>query len=510
MSAKEALDLKAGNADLSGGTTQADKIAIAADSFSTAGASLVALGSDTLDVTVAGAMDNRGGVIAGNGAVNLKVQSLDNHAGKISAAGSGPSTVQVAQQLDNTDGSIAAAGDTTVMAGDLTNWGGSVVASGQSALTVDVAGTLDNRGKGTLAAGDVTVSANALDNREGGIQHAGGGSLLLTANVLLGAGGTIATNGGLNLSGETTDLHDATTLARRINIDTGSLTTAGGSLTATGTDLLVVRARDRVDNTGGTIATNGGLDLQARSLDNQAGTMSAAGSAATRVAVTDDFDNTMGTLATAGDTKVTAAELHNQRGSILVAGRLRVTVDGLLDNRAKGTLAAGGRERQRVGARQPRWCHPACRRRQCTIVAADLQGAGGSIGSNGALDISGNTTDLSDGSTFGERIRIDTGRLLNAGKLIATGADLLLVRARDSLDNTGGTIAGNGALDMHTASLGNRDGKISAAGSADTRVEVDGKLDNDGGELVAGGSTHITAGDLSNRAAPSSQQTTRR
>ncbi|MBN0168607.1 hypothetical protein JTL50_33285, partial [Pseudomonas aeruginosa] len=83
--------------------------------------------------------------------------------------------------------------------------------------------------------------------------------------------------------------------------------------------------------------------------------------------------------------------------------------------------------------------------------------------------------------------------------LIATGADLLLVRARDSLDNTGGTIAGNGALDMHTASLGNRDGKISAAGSADTRVEVDGKLDNDGGELVAGVSTHITAGDLSNR-----------
>ncbi|HHE7611682.1 two-partner secretion domain-containing protein [Pseudomonas aeruginosa] len=502
---KGALDLKAGNADLSGGTTQADKIAIAADSLSTAGASLVALGSDTLDVTVAGAMDNRGGVIAGNGAVNLKVQSLDNHAGKISAAGSGPSTVQVAQQLDNTDGSIAAAGDTTVMAGDLTNRGGSVVASGQSALTVDVAGTLDNRGKGTLAAGgDMTVSANTLDNREGSIQHAGDGSLLLTANALLGAGGTIATNGGLNLSGETTDLHDATTLARRINIDTGSLTTAGGSLTATGTDLLTVRARDHVDNTGGTIATNGGLDLQARSLDNQAGTMSAAGSAATRVAVTDDFDNTDGTLATAGDTKVTAAELHNQRGSIVVAGQaaLEVTVDGLLDNRAKGTLAAGGDLNvsasvldNRDGAIQHAGDGSA------TIVAADLQGAGGSIGSNGALDISGNTTDLSDGSTFGERIRIDTGRLLNAGgKLIATGADLLLVRARDSLDNTGGTIAGNGALDIQTGSLTNRDGSVQAAGDAATRVDVARTLDNTGGTLAAAGATTVKAGELVNQA----------
>ncbi|MBN0113051.1 hypothetical protein JTL59_35555, partial [Pseudomonas aeruginosa] len=106
-----------------------------------------------------------------------------------------------------------------------------------------------------------------------------------------------------------------------------------------------------------------------------------------------------GTLAAGGDLNVSASVLDNRDGAIQHAG------DG-----------------------------------SATIVAADLQGAGGSIGSNGALDISGNTTDLSDGSTFGERIRIDTGRLLNAGgKLIATGADLLLVRASDSLDNTGGT-----------------------------------------------------------------------
>ncbi|WP_115314689.1 hypothetical protein [Edwardsiella hoshinae] len=52
-------------------------------------------------------------------------------------------------------------------------------------------------------------------------------------------------------------------------------------------------------------------------------------------------------------------------------------------------------------------------------------------------------------------IRIDTGRLLNAGgTLIATGADLLVVSASDGVDNRGGTLAGNGALDLQSGFAG--------------------------------------------------------
>ncbi|KGG92546.1 hypothetical protein P245_11405, partial [Comamonas thiooxydans] len=501
---KGALDLKAGRADLSGGATQADKISIAADSLSTANGSLVALGNDTLDVTVAGAMDNSGGAIASNGAVKLAAQVLDNRDGKISSADTDPSQIQVAQRLDNTDGSIVTAGNLKVKAGTLVNQGGSVTASGQATLTVAVDGTLDNSRKGTLAAGgDMAVSADTLDNRDGNIQHAGDGSLLLTANTLQGTGGSIATNGGLDLTGEHTDLRDATTVAKRLGIDTGTLTTAGGKLTATGADLLVVRARDRVDNTGGSIAGNGSLDMQARVLGNAAGTISAAGSAPSRVAVTGAFDNTGGTLVAAGDTSVAAGTLRNQGGSVVAAGdaALKVAVDSLLDNSGKGTLAAGGN--LAVGAAVLDNRGGAVRhsgKGTADIVAVELQGAGGSIASNGALAIGGDTTDLSGSSTFGEHIRIETGRLLNSGgKLIATGTDLLRVRARDGVVNTGGTIAGNGALDLHTASLGNQGGKISAAGSADTRVEVDAAFDNRGGELVASGSMHVKAGDLSNQ-----------
>lgn len=149
----------------------------------------------------------------------------------------------------------------------------------------------------------------------------------------------------------------------------------------------------------------------------------------------------------------------------------KVAVDSLLETAARARLRCGwqpGRRRSNPG--QPRRCRPAPGKGTADIAAHELQGAGGSIASNGALAIVGDTTDLGGRSTFGEHIRIETGRLLNSGgRLIASGTDLLRVRARDGVVNTGGTIAGNGALDLHTASLGNQDGKISAEGSADTR-----------------------------------------
>ncbi|MBN0903488.1 hypothetical protein JTL94_37720, partial [Pseudomonas aeruginosa] len=123
-------------------------------------------------------------------------------------------------------------------------------AAGQSALTVSVAGTLDNSAKGTLAAdSDLTVSASVLDNRDGAIQHAGDGSATLIAGDLQGAGGTIASNGALDISGNTTDLSQGNTFGERIRIHTGRLLNAGGKLIATGADLLLVRAGDSVLNT---------------------------------------------------------------------------------------------------------------------------------------------------------------------------------------------------------------------------------------------------------------------
>ncbi|MBN0063729.1 hypothetical protein JTL66_36565, partial [Pseudomonas aeruginosa] len=92
--------------------------------------------------------------------------------------------------------------------------GGTVLAADHAALTVDVANRLDNSAKGTLAAGgDLTVSTSVLDNRAGAIQHAGEGIAKIAAGDLQGAGGTIASNGTLALSGNTTDVSGGITQA---------------------------------------------------------------------------------------------------------------------------------------------------------------------------------------------------------------------------------------------------------------------------------------------------------
>jgi filamentous hemagglutinin len=105
---------------LSGAATQAKAIQIDTGTLTTAKGTLVASGSAPLDLSVRGAMDNRGGTVAGNGVVNLRAQSLDNQGGTVSAAGTDASRVAVTE-LDNTDGTLAAAGHTTVSAGELVN-----------------------------------------------------------------------------------------------------------------------------------------------------------------------------------------------------------------------------------------------------------------------------------------------------------------------------------------------------------------------------------------------------
>ncbi|MBN0084769.1 hypothetical protein JTL67_35365, partial [Pseudomonas aeruginosa] len=109
--------------------------------------------------------------------------------------------------------------------------------------------------------------------------------------------------------------------------------------------------------------------------------------------------------------------------------------------------------------------------------------------------LSGNTTDVSGGITQARQVQIDTGTLTNVdGTVAATGADPLVVRARERIDNTNGTLASNGALDLRTGALVNQTGKIQAAGNGDNRIAVAGQFDNRSGNVIAAGDTTVTAG----------------
>src|SRR5690606_20796972 len=205
-------------------------------------------------------------------------------------------------------------------------------------------GRFDNT-EGLLAtnAENLTISADVLVNEDGRLEHVGEGTLSMTATSLEGRAGSLLSNGAMEISGESTDLSAGTTSARRIAIDTGTLTTAQGTLVATGEEALMLKARDVLNNDGGTIATNGMLSLDAGALSNREGLISVYGNAAGEIQVTGTGDNSAGVLTSTGALSLETGDLLNTEGLVHTAAgsALRLQVEGTLNNSSNGALVSG-------------------------------------------------------------------------------------------------------------------------------------------------------------------------
>ena len=485
--------------DLQKGNTRARDVKITATGLDTSGGSLLSLGNNAMQLQVQGLLRNDGGSISANGAQQIQAGALSNRGGALTSAGTAASQIRVDGTLDNSGGSIASnaanlqlksgalvnAGGTLSHAGSaglvidtgrldgakgqiatagalqltaaevdhqdaslvaaqlditatgLDNRGGRIIATGTGGNTLRVQGTLDNGNGGTVASnGNLDIHARTFGNAGGTVQQAGSGSLVITTQDLTGAGGTLLSNGSLDLQGDTLDLRDGTTTAQRISIAGDSVITAGGNLSALGSQVLQLQARSLLDNTGGTLGSNGAVDVHAGRFVNDHGKLIAAGDAASAIR---------------------AAQLENRSGSISANGNLR-------------------------------------------IDAQMLSGQGGSIGAARALSLQGGSLDLRGGSVAAEQLDIVADSLDNsAGALRATGSGTLALQVSGRLANDAGTIASNGAQHIEAGELTNRGGTLSSAGSASTELRVNGLFDNSNGTLASNGAAlKIDAGSMAN------------
>lgn len=506
------LDLSGDVLNLRDGTTQAQSIAIDGGALTTAGGNLIASGTDTLSINLRGALDNNGGTIATNGALDLAGQAASNRGGAIQAAGSGATRIAVAGALDNTDGVLAAAGNTRITAGSLVNRDGALQAAGDAALELAVDGRLDNSEGLITAGGDMALSADTLVNTAGAVSHAGDGTLAIDARVIEGAGGTLAGNGALLITGETTDLRGGTTQAARIAIESGALTTASGSLIATGDDALLLNVRGALDNADGTIATNGALDLSAGSLSNRSGAIQAAGSQATLVRVAGALDNSSGLLMTGGATTLRAGDLLNTGGAIAATSNapLVVRVDGQLVNDGGSIESNGDID---IDAQSLRNQSGIVRTQEAiaATVAGLLDNSGGTVVAGGELTIDAGalrnhdtfdaaaSTPAAQRGLFGDRVEIDAATIDNTRGQINAGNGLSL--SGGALTNTGGWIDGAGTVDVAVASFENADGRLIQRGSDGAlSFTTTGALSNNGGLIGAEGNAVLRAQRLQNEA----------
>ncbi|HDS1675611.1 TPA: hemagglutinin repeat-containing protein [Stenotrophomonas maltophilia] len=541
------LQLKGETLDLSAGTTAAQQVSIEAGQLDNTGGTLNATGNQAMSLQVRGALGNDGGTLAANGAQQISAGSLSNVGGTLSSAGTSDTRINVtgrfdnsrgtlasnagnlrldavqllnvagsivhagkgvlkvqATQLEGAGGSIATAGALqldavtvdhrgatlnadhfTVNADRFDNQNGKLLATGTQASTVQATTSLDNGGNGLIASnGDLTLTSALFGNAGGTVQQAGTGTLAINAHTLNGQGGKLLSNGALQLTGETTDLRDGTLAAARIAVDTGTLLNAGGSIIASGTDTLKVSARDRLDNSGGTLAGNGSLDLRSTQLLNNLGTIQAAGSGSSTLAITHALENRGGRILTTGDAGLRAGALDNRGGTVHSDGNsaLTVRVDGLLDNSDKGTLSAGG---------------------ALLAEAQAINNSGGTVAAGQDLRLT--STDLlrNGGGLIqaGKHLQVSAGGLNNnSGRIIAN--DLQLDTRGQVLDNRSGIIASlSGDAALRSGALDNTGGLLQSAAalSIDTSGQRLTNAASNGNGIVSSGTLQIRSGDLDNR-----------
>jgi len=375
----------------------------------------------------AAAQFSNSGQIAAAGAINVHAASINNNGGQIATATAGGANIALdsVSAMSNRSGAIAAAGNASVVSGaGFDNTQGQVQAAGN--LTVNASGVLTNNSGAleALGAGSrLDVQASSINNLAGRIVNAGNARTSITSASSIINSGTMAGNGALVLNAQTLQNQ------------------AGGVVSAATTlDLLV---RQQLDNQGGTISSGGALTF------NQAGATFAnsgrMGSGGEMNIVASSIANDGGQLYTVSGTgrgiTLQANSLSNLGGAVSADGLLLATINGAVDNNG-GTLHAG----------------------------ADL-----TLNAAGALNNGSGTIEAAGAAS---KLTVNSQSVASSGRIVNAGSGNTAITSAGGITNSG-TIAGNGALELHASTLLNQAGGQLGSGTS-MLLDVNQQLDNQG------------------------------
>ncbi|MGI4837065.1 MAG: hemagglutinin repeat-containing protein [Janthinobacterium lividum] len=450
------------------------------------------LSNNGLAIT-AGQVRNNQGVINSVGAAELRATQLDNSAGQLI------SNAQLILHIDQVlnPGGLASGWDGVSLDGTgLDNRASGTLSSRYGDVTVSLTGTLRNGNAGALvSAKALKVTAASLDNQAGFLSsgtaqtltvsglldnsHGGsidsGAGLVINAMTLGNANGTVNVQQAFSLSG--TDLDNSTgTLASNggITLDLlGALSNVGGTLNASGP--LLINRSTSIDNRGGQLASQSLLSLFADSFDNRGGTLAANGllTATTHGALNNGNDGLI--YSPGGGIQLNAGRFDNSGGTLQAQTDLNLDITGQLSNQ-------GGRINARNG--------------DATVRHGGFDNGTGGLYALGNISLSGDSfSNASGGQVSGKAIDMTLAGALSNHGIIESDTRLALQAA--SLDNQYGQLR---ALATRTASplarslvadasqltisglLDNRNGTLEFA-NADLDTQL-GSFTNDGGSLL--------------------------
>ncbi|WP_244637917.1 hemagglutinin repeat-containing protein [Pantoea agglomerans] len=460
------------------------------------------LSQQALTLNLAGDWDNQGGTLTGNGRTQASAANLLNAQGAINALDT--LDMQVAGRLDNSNGRIFSRLSQTLQAQEMSNtqgWMGS-----QGSWTATTAG-FDNTAGSVQSQQQAELSANWLSNASGVLQSAAGMALRIAQDIN-NLAGKVSAQQQLTVQGQTEGSRtgninnaDGQWLAGEgLTITAARLDNTQGGLLYSQRQLKLNLAGD-VHNQAGKIQSGEAFQLDAQTLNNTGGNIDSQQQLTLQLS--GQFDNKGGAVRSNGGQQINAAAINNRQGVFSSREAINLTT-GQLEN-ASGTLISQGAGSYHVGTlnNQQGKVHSGA---ALALEAAQLNNQGGQLVATQDLVL--NATAI-DNSTQGV-ISSQAGLSLQADRLINRDGGLLLgttysdITARD-IDNSAGRLQSAGTLMLRgVAQLDNRQGRVLANGDLTLNGDLSPTdstlvLLNQSGRLESAGALNIHAHSFDNQ-----------
>ncbi len=484
------------------------------------GGSITQAGSSDQTISAGGKVDNaNGGKIASN-ATNLTVKgsTVINDNGSIAHAGTGTLDVGASDALSSVGGNIGSNGSANLHGASVDTSHGSTTASQNlsvqaqnivneygtmgagNALNANAMNGLDNS-NGSMVASSVTAQAGStLDNSKGNIEA---NQLALGAAALLNRGGSITQYGtgqtGFNIS----DRFDNTsgsfqTNSANLTLAPGILINDDGTITHAGTGKLTINAANgtgSASNVGGTVASNGQVEIDAGAFNNTAGTV--AGQNGLTATVGGALVNENGKLLSSADLNLTSGTLDNNGGQI--GAGANATIQNTSMTNSGGAVVAPNLAVQTRDTLDD--TNGNIQANQLSVSATDLINRYGSITQYGTGPTGFYVTGTYDNTwgtfqTNATNVTFSPGALINDyGKIIDAGAGTLSItpgNGAGAFSNVGGQVIAAGNIYTQAASMNNTGGVFAAQG--DIAAYIAGNVLNEDGSIRSLSSLYLSSG----------------
>ncbi|SFM19296.1 two-partner secretion domain-containing protein, partial [Pelosinus propionicus] len=333
-------------------------------------------------------------------------------------------------------------------------------------LTVNASGTIAMNGH-NLAGGDLNITGSTLNLANSKTLANGNANLTAAMGDMDHTKGSLQVNGDLSVTAQGTIHNDTAHVeANKLSLIAHSLSNRSGAITQLGKETTTIQTAEGVDNTAGTIATNGdSLQIQSNSLQNSQGQIQHAGTGELSLEVAGDIQNDTGKMATNGQLLLSAQNLDNANGQIIGQKKVNMITQAL-SNQA-GKIAA-----------------------QDNLTIAAANGIDSHLNSNDVQD----TGSIVSG---GDLLLTSTGKMLLSGTTSANGD--IQIHAQDGLSNYS-ILYGQGKTDIWTQGILENAANLITAQSINSKgtigagIQQDGKLGKDGDLTIQADGTVTTQG----------------